>query len=110
VNKRANGDPRKTGDAGSPVCLLSLLTSAGVPRLFFHGLIQVEVANKFVDLFLSDLLGHAVIFLDFSDETLPVPFNYIEVAVRKLAPLGSDLTLVLFPPALHLVPIHNSLL
>jgi hypothetical protein len=99
--------PCKSGEASPPLAGLYSLTAAGASRVFFNSL---QVANKLVDLLFGVLLGHPVILLDLSNKQQPVPFDDIQVTIRKLAPLGSDLTPVLFPFALHLVPIHNILL
>src|SRR5580700_1555138 len=65
-------------------------------------------ANVIVDFALGLFLGHPIGFLNSPNQLIAFAGNHIEIAVCEFAPFLFHRTLVLFPLAFHLIPVHSS--
>jgi uncharacterized membrane protein YtjA (UPF0391 family) len=69
-----------------------------------------QLADKVVNLVLSPILFHAIAFLELTDQLLALSTDRSQIVIGQLAPLFPQLSGILLPFPLDLIPIHCCLL
>src|ERR1700686_4684967 len=71
---------------------------------------SVNAVYELVSLLFCRIFRKPIALLDHSNKLLTFTIDHVEIIIGKLAPFFFDLSLVLLPFALNLIPVHNFLL